>query len=900
MTKKTFRLTDSRPDPQREVHDELRFHLDMRTQEFIEQGMAPDDARRAAMESFGDVTSIEDELRAERGAREQRVGRRERWSSVVQDVRLSFRALRRRPLFAASTIMALGLGIGAAGSVFAVVNGVLLRPLPYEAPDRLAMIWLRAPEDMGGDRWPLSSGFFDLFRTRNRSFTSVAAFRSWPYTLGDFSVVEQVRGARVSPGLFATLGVRPLLGRAFTDAEGEVGGARVVMLSHSLWQNRFGGDPKIIGRSITLGNERFEVVGVMPRDFSFPRGAELLRGLQFPARTDLWTPLVLSPADRRDFGAQNLAAVARLRPGVTTAQAHDDVQALVSALLKEANFRMQIGDEVVVLRDQAAQPVRRGLLLLLGAVVVVLLIAGANVAGLLSARVHERRRELAVRMALGARRGRVGRQLLTETLVLALAGGAAGAALTAVGTRLLVALVPSDLPRADDISVGVSVLVAIALMAVLCGMAFGVIAMRGLTITSPAQALRGVSTRASDSRGARAGRRMLVTAQVALSVLLLVGAGLLLRSFARLQSVRPGFDPEHALTGGVSVPIAGAFNPQRDGPSWVRFFDELMPRVAQLPGVVAAGATSALPLTGGIEGSTFVVVGREPPRPEDAPQTAYAVIAGDFFRAAGVALLQGRAFDARDRTDAPRVAIISRALAAKQFGTESPVGHQVRGLFEFDRSAGPREIIGVVDDVKYGSLDEEAGPVIYVPESQMSYPGLSLVVRTSGAPEGVVSAVRSELRAVNASVALADVKTLADVMRQSLARQRFTLTLIGAFAATALGLAVLGLYGVIAMSVQARRHELGVRLALGARPASLVRLVVGEGMRLAAVGVGLGLAGALGVAGSLRALLYGVGARDVSVYLAAALVVAIVALIASYLPARRAAGGNPTEALRVD
>lgn len=896
--KKTFRTSDARPNEPRDVRDEIEFHLAMRTKEFIEQGLAPDAARKAARASFGDVETIESALADERSARQRTLDRREWFSSVREDIRLSLRALRRRPLFAASTIGALALGIGATGAVFAVVNGVLLRPLPYSAPDQLAMIWLRAPENRGGSQWPLSAGFFDQFRRENRTFQSIAAFRSWPGTLGDFEVTERVDAARVTPSLFSTLGIKPFLGRDFIEAEGQTGGPRVAILGHALWQRRFGSDRSVLGRTITLSGEKFEVVGIMPAGFSFPRGAELMRGLQFPPNTELWTPLVFTEQDLKN-GAENLAAVGRLAPGSTPSQAHDDIQTLVTATLTAAGVQMEIGNEVVLLKDQAARPVQRGLLLLLSAVVVVLLIACANVAALLSARVHARRRELAVRMALGARQGRVGRQLLTEMLVLASVGGVVGALCTWGGTRLLRALLPADLPRTDDIGVGLSVLAAVGIVALLCGLAFGVIVRRNSRANDAVDALR-ASTRSSDSRGVRAGRRMLVTAQVALSVMLLVGAGLLLRSFVRIQQVRPGFVADQAIIGDVDIPRAGVFDFQRDGPEWIRFFDTFLARVSQLRGVVAVGAASGIPLTGSAEWSSFVIVGREPDRPENAPRMAYIVAAGDYFRAAGIALLQGRGFEERDRTDAPRVVIISKSLADAHFKSENPIGRQIRTGFEFNPNAGPRQIIGVVDDVKLGSLDDDVQPTVYVPESQMPYPGLRLVVRTSEAPETILPAIRRALRETNPAVALSDVRTLADVLRQSLARRRFTLTLIGSFATAALLLAVLGLYGVIAMSVQARRHELGVRLALGARPSALVRLVLREGMQLAGVGVVLGLTGAFVAAGALRALLYGVSERDAGVFAVAAALVIAVALIASWVPARRATRQDPTEALRVE
>lgn len=895
--KKTFRLTDAQGNAPREVRDELEFHLAMRTREFIEQGLDPEAARRAAQASFGDVGVIEDELRGARAGRDGRVRRREWLGSIGQDARHAIRGFLRRPLFAASVIAALAIGIGAAGSVFAIVNGVLLRPLPYERPAELAMLWLSMPANVGPETAPLSSGFFDLARRKGSSFQSLAAFRSAPGTLGEADDNERVAGVRATSALFTTLGVRPILGRTFTAEDDVQGAPRVLVLSEGVWKRRFGGDRDVLGRRVMVSGVLHEVIGVMPRGFSFPRGAELLSGLQFARNTDLWTPLALTPADLSNYRTQNLAVVGRLAPGRTTAQAQEEFTSLVAAFLRDAGVKVQLTALVVGLKEQAAQPVQRGLLLLLGAVLVVLLIACANVAALLAARVSERHRELAVRLALGAVPGRVGRQLLTEMLVLAMAGGVGGAIATWGGTRLLLSLVPGDLPRSDDIAVGWAVLVAVGTVAVLCGIVFGLICMRRVHASDATETLRG-ATRSTDTAGVRHGRRLLVTAQVALSVLLLVGAGLLLRSFGNLQAIQPGFTARGAFAGQLNIPIAGAFNPARDAAGWRAFFEQYVTRVAQIPGVEAVGAVSALPLTGAVEGGGFVIVGREPATPEDRPRTAYAVAQGDYFRAAGIALRAGRAFDATDRHEAPPVAIVSRSLAEKYFPGQDPVGQQVRVTFEFTPSPPPRTIVGVVDDVKHASLDGETMPTMYVPEQQMSYPALSLVVRTDRDAEALLPALRRELRATHAMATLSNVRSLDAVLRQSLARQRFTLMLIAAFATTALLLAVLGLYGVIAMSVQARRHELGVRLALGARPGSLVGLVVREGMQLAGLGVVLGVGGAVALSGVLRALLYGVSARDASIYAAAAVAVVGVTALATWIPARRAARGSPTEALR--
>jgi predicted permease len=897
--KKTFRFSDARPDPAEDARDEIGFHLEMRTRELIAKGMTPEEARRAALASFGDVPMVEAELRSARAAGAERKSRAEYWGSLVRDIRVALRGFRRRPLYAASVIAALGLGIGAAGAVFALVNGVLLRPLPYRAPDRLAMIWLEAPPNQGRESWPVSAGLYQEFR-RTRSFTAVAALRSWGAALGDQTEVEQLRGARVTPSLFPTLGVAPLLGRGFAESEGEGIGAQVAIVSYAFWQSHLGADPGALGRSLTLNGQRYQIVGVMPPDFGFPRGAELLRGLVFGPRTDVWVPLAFSPEERQSYGTMNLAVVGRLAPNVTAAAGQDELKNLVRTTFTRLGSRLEIGAQVVTLREQAAKPVRRGLLILLAAVSAVLLIACANVAGLLSARVADRRRELAVRLALGARRPRVARQLVTETLVLAAAGGLIGAGVAWWGTRLLLTLAPGDLPRADDVGFGVAVLVAIAAVSILSGLAFGIIAVSRLAVASPAEALQGGAGRQTPTAGARLGRRVLVTGQVAVSVLLLIGAGLLLRSFVRIGQVRPGFEASGAVSGEIALPVLQVADAKAQADGWNRVFETLLERVGRLPGVTAAGGVSALPLTGAAEGGAFSIIGREPARVEDSPRTEFLITAGDYFKAAGIELASGRFFDARDRADASRVVIISRSLALKHFGKDDPVGQEVRCLFEFGSAPAPRRIVGVVADVKLGGLDADDRPTMYVPESQLPYPTLTIVARGPGDAPAMVAGIRRELKAIDPTVALSDVRTLDQVLTASLARQRFTLTLIASFAAAALLLAVLGLYGVIALSVQARRRELGVRLALGARPGALVRLVVGEGMRLVVVGVALGLVGAAAVAGALRALLYGVGARDLLVYATSATAVGAVALVATWIPARAAVRSSPTDALKTD
>jgi len=613
----------------------------------------------------------------------------------------------------------------------------------------------------------------------------------------------------------------------------------------------------------------------------------------------VWTPLTFTDGDLRNRWTLNLAVVGRRRDAGSTGA----VDAQLAALSKRLDVQFAGGTGRVQLyapslTKQAAAPVQRTLLVLLGAVVLVLVIACVNVTNLLIARTSARRRELAVRTALGAGSARLGRQLVIENLLLAFLGAVAGMIVAAFGTRVMLALVPGQLPRADDVSLDWRVLVAAALSALAAGTIFGIAAAIHARGSPLAPALTGGSARSTESASRAAGRRFLVAAQISLSLVLLVAAGLLAASFVRLQHVDPGFHPGQALSANVSLPIPGSFEPQRDGPVWSAFFTSLTDRVASLPNVTAVGAVSVLPLTGDPESSNFTIEGQPRPAPGQAPNAQYFVIAGDYFHAMGIRLRSGRAFNAGDRSETPRVMVVSRELERRYFPGDRAIGHRMTCGCDF--TPGAREVIGVVDDVRVSSLDEPPTPAIYVPETQMTYPQLVLVMRTKGAPTAVLPSVRRELHTLRSDVALEQVRSLEEVFSASLARQRFSLVLIGAFAIAALGLAVVGLYGVIALSVGERRRELGVRLALGARPRSVLALVLGEGARLAAAGIVAGLLVSLLATRLLRGMLYDVTTADVSVYAAAALIVAVVALLSTWMPAYAATKVDPAVALRAE
>jgi predicted permease len=532
-------------------------------------------------------------------------------------------------------------------------------------------------------------------------------------------------------------------------------------------------------------------------------------------------------------------------------------------------------------------------------VVLVLVIACVNVANLLIARTAERSRELAVRTALGARRSRVARQLLTENFLLAGFGGALGMLLAVWGVRALLALVPGSLPRADDVSVDWRVLAVAAALSVVCACLFGLVSTWAFSSTQLLGALQGSSARTSSGPRARLGRRALVTVEVALSLVLLITAGLLVASFEKLQRIDAGFDPHHAVTADITLPIGETFNPRTDGPGWMRFFEQYLTRVAAVPGIEAAGAVSALPVSRRAESALFTIVGRSPLPPGQRQATEYTVVAGDYFRAAGIRVRQGRTFDGRDRSDGARVVVITATLARRYFANENPIGSQLVCTCEFF-APGPRAIIGVVDDVKLGALTADNVAGVYIPESQAPYPFLSLVVRSRLPEREVVAALRRELKAIDPLVPLTNVRTLDDVFAESMARQRFSLTLIGTFAGSALLLSLLGLYGIVTLGVQQRSRELGVRMALGARPRDVRALVLREGLLMTAIGIVAGWALATGATAALGDLLYEIDPRDPRVFAVCALLVAATALGASYLPARRATLVEPSSTLRMD
>lgn len=897
-----------RADERTEVGDEIGFHIQMRTKELIDQGVEPARARELAEQRFGPVVPVERELVDSVRRRRHRADRAAALRDLTRDLTFAVRSLRRSPGFTTAAIATFALGVGATLSVFNVVNGVLLRPLPYHDPGNIQMIWIvnRTPGAEGGDL-PLASGFYADIERQSRAFASMAAFRAWSYSLsmgGAAADAEPLAGARVSPSLFTVLGVRPQLGQPFATNDAIPGAPDVALISHDLWQRRFGGDAGVVGRRVNLNGQPFTVTGVMPRGFTFPRGAELPATFGFGLRTEVWTPLVFDSTDARNYGQMNLSAVGRLAAPGSALAAQDELSGIMQRFLNEVAPNLKLSYVVRSLSNQAGQNVERALLILSGAVLLVLLIATANVASLLLARTAARQRELVVRVALGASRGRLARQLVTEHFVLAATGTAIGLAIAWWTTQVMLALVPGSMPRADDIGLDWRVLTFAATVSVVAGVVFGLASTVAVRWPGLGIALHEGGQRAGGSRRHRYGRRMLAAAEVALSLMLLIGATLLTRSFISLQRVELGFDDANVVTAEVSIPVAGRFEPQRDGSRWYATLREITTRASSLPGVEAAGMVSSLPLSGTFESGGLRMPGITY-EPGMGPSAQYSVVEGDYFAAAGIRVVAGRAFDHTDNDPDRATIVINRVVARELFGSESAaIGRDVIAMFELSRTRPARTVVGVVEVVKQVSADEPPRSQVYVPLAQFTYPGLTLVARTSGGgardAASLLTAIKREARAVDPAVSVRDMRPLEDVVSDSMARQRFNMTVIGVFAVLALVLAIVGLYGVLALLVGQRRREIGVRLALGAQRWTVVRLILREGLAMALVGVVLGVGGALALTRVLESLVFGISTNDALTFALAAVLVTLVALGATYLPARRASRVDPRIALAGD
>jgi putative ABC transport system permease protein len=864
------------------LEEEMRFHLRMRTEENIAAGMSAEEAGKAARRQFGNQTWLKEESR-------------EMWGfisieTLLQDLRFGLRLMLKKPLFTTVAILTLALGIGANTAIFSVVNAVLLRPLPYKHAERLVWIWGTNPQNDIEHEVASLPDYYD-WKTQNQSFEEMGAYGSARVTLTSNGEPERFDAAYVTDGFFEVLGAQAETGRTFTPDEDKPGNENVVVISHALWQRRFGADPNIIGKALIINGEPCPLVGVMPADFNHPKpGAS--------RSVEMWLPLgvdYVKAGRRGDY----LNVIARLKPDVSVEQSSAELK-MIAAQLEQQYPASNTGWSTLVipLHERFVGDVRPVLIVLLGAVCFLLLIACVNMANLLLARAAARQKELTIRAALGARRWRIIRQLLTESVLLAVVGGALGLLLAVWGIQALVALGPSNIPRLSEVSLDGRVLASTFGVSLVTGVLFGLFpALQAANPNLNETLKEGGRGTTEGGRSGRA-RRVLVVAEVALALVPLVGAGLMVKSFMRLQDVNPGFNPERVMA--VEVYLPGTT--YKEGPQATAFYRELLTKVQNLPGVEAAGAIDALPLAGGGNLFAFYVEGQTLQPTDKTPDAEYRVVTPEYFQTMNIPLLRGRYLSEQDGPNTPNAFVINDTIARRYFAGEDPIGKRMN----LGNADNPNwyTVVGIVQDTRQRSLGADPYPQMYAVNTQVSRRSMTLVVRTAGNPDAMIPTIRSTITAMDNALALNNARTMAQVMAQSIARPRFNMLLMSLFAVTALLLAAVGIYGVMAYSVTQRTHEIGVRMALGASSSDVLKMVVGQGMGLTLAGVCIGLVGAFVitrlVSSLLSGLLFQVGTNDPWTFAGIALLLALVALLACLIPARRATKVDPMAALRYE
>jgi predicted permease len=809
---------------------------------------------------------------------------------LLQDLRYGARMLVKNPGFTVVAIVTLALGIGANTAIFSVVDRVLLNRPPYKDPDRLVMV-LAVNQQRGREPSPVSAADFEDWRKLNTVFEDMAGSRDAGYSLTGMGEPETIIGYRFAGNFFRVIGANAAIGRTFDENDDNAGSERVVVLGHKLWQRRFGSDPSVVGRSITLSGNPYTVIGVMPAGFAHPQ------------TTELWAPLKLSTAPPQVLANRQrrfLRVMARLKPGVTLSQAQAEMDQIALRLQQE-NPQTNAGEGVKIetLRERYAGDARTPLLVLLGAVGFVLLIACANIANLFLARAASRQKEIAIRLALGAGRGRLIRQFLTESVLLSLVGGACGLVLTLWSTGFLVSLFPKNianlnLPQVEDIPINSRVMVFTILVAIATGVVFGLVPALQSANVDLNQTLK--ETGANVAAGLRSGRFRggLVITEMALALVLLIGAGLMIKSFWRLQNADLGLDPKNVMTLEVLLPDYKYGEPQKRA----AFVQDAMRRIETLPGVQSAGAINFLPLTGFWGTSSFTIEGQPIPASGEEPEADNRVVTENYFRTMGMRLLKGRTFTEQDTENAPHVAMLNETAARRFFPNEDPVGKRIN-LGDANQP-NLTEIVGLVNDVKAFGLEEETHADLYRPFVQAPFPLIAFAVRTAGDPASIAGAIRGEIWAVDKDQPVFKVISMEQLTAESITLRRVSMLLVVAFAVLALVLATVGVYGVISYSVSQRTHEIGIRMAMGAQGRDVLRMLVKEGMTLALIGVGLGLGAGIALTRFMASVLYSVGTTDPTTFVLVPILLIGVAMAACVIPARRATKVDPMVALRYE
>ncbi len=873
------------PPREADIIEELAQHLEDRYAALLAEGLTPTRAYSGALAELSENELLARELRrVERTVTRQPVVLGTRRKTMIgdtwQDLRFGLRSLLKNPTFTAIAVITLALGIGANTAIFSVVNAVLLRPLPYPQPERLLMVYgisLQAAQEKS----PLCEADFLDWKSQNKVFESIAGFSTNRFNYTGGEIPEQIEGAWVTSDFFSTIGVQPALGRSFSPGEDLPGAPQTVVVSDGFWRRRLGSNPTVVGQQITLNARAFTVIGVAPAGFLFPE-----------KDTELWAAERLA-ATRR--GPYYMWGLGRLSPGGTLEQAQSEMDMIARRVQDQINSPNRDWTWTSIsLGERIVGKIRPALLVLLVAVLFVLLIASANIANLLLARATSREKEMSIRIALGASRERLLRQLLTESLLLSAIGAIAGLPLTIWGVNLLVALGPADLPRLHEITIDGRVLGFTSLIAVACGLIFGLAPALQSSRLNINESLKEGGRGSTDASGRRRVRVALVVIEIAFSLMLLVGAGLMLKSFIKLQSISPGFKPDHILTMHLTLPRANYDSDEKI----TTFYRQLVERVTAVRGVEAAALSISLPPNNLEVSDSFSIEGKPWPPGTSEPIVPILMTSPKYFTALGVPLLQGRDFNETDKLGSPLVVLINQTLAERYFPDESPIGKRLKNGGA-DRPRNPwMEIVGVVGDVTYSGLDSQPEPAYYTPLAQDAWRAAYLVVRAPLNPASLMPAIREQILALDKDMPIAKVATMDQLLSESVAQPRFRTLLLAIFAAIALVLASVGIYGVSSYSVTQRTHEIGIRMALGAQSGDVVKLVIRQGVELAAIGVAVGLAASFALTRLMEGLLFEVSATDRATFALVAALLVGVALLACWIPARRASIVDPMVALR--